>query len=322
MKKKLVLSILSLTLPLMSSEENHYSVWGEFLTLRRTQGINQKLINDKSSGTLTPCNTCDFDHCNVRDVIHDFHFEPGYRVGMGYFTPNWTTELTYFWIRDAHAECTRNGLGKIYLNTKDTDTNSDYVAADHGEAEYETGLQNAEANYYRYVTPRKKDYFAVAWLAGLRYTYLAEGLEITFEKNQDKSHYSIDSHNFLYGIQTGLVFEWNPWKWISWDLTTKVGVAVNFARQHTHWRDINDSVKVRELSHHRLQAPFLGDGILKMTLSPFKWWDVYLGYEVFYLAGVACAPDFFQKNRHKEPKERIRGYAIYYGWFGGCMFNF
>ncbi len=150
---------------------------------------------------LDACGNCDFGHCNVRDLIHDFSFEPGYRVGMGYFTPNWTTELTYFWIREAHAKCSRQDDGKVYFSIKHPDFSNDFEGADHGEAKYETGLQNAELNYYRYVTPRKKDYFAVAWLAGIRYNYLAEGLELAFRSGQDVSHYTIDTHNFMYGVQ-------------------------------------------------------------------------------------------------------------------------
>ncbi len=325
-----------MAIPLIASEDRHYSVWGEFITLRRTQGINKNLIYDTTSGTLNACGTCDFGHCNVRDLIHDFSFEPGYRVGMGYFTPNWTAELTYFWIQDAHAKCSRHDEGKVYFSLKHPDFSNDFEGADHGEAEYETGLQNAELNYYRYVTPRKKDYFAVAWLAGVRYTYLAEELKLGFRTSEatrlirlgqpplpvESSHYTIDTHNFMYGVQTGAVLEWNPWKWMSWDLTVKGGVAVDFARQHTHLRDFNDTVKLREYTKHRLGAPFIGDGILKFTLSPFKWWDVYLGYEVLYFAGIACAPDQLVKHRTDDEIIRTKGYAIYYGWFGGFMFNF
>lgn len=322
MQKTLVLSILSLTLPLMASQDKHLSVWGEYFSLRRTQGINKNLIYDKKSGTLTTCGTCDFGHCSVRDLIHDFKFEPGYRVGMGYFTPNWTAELTYFWVRDAHATCHRSDPGDVYFSLDHTDFGNDYEEADFGEARYETGLQNAEANYYGYVTPRKKDYFAVAWLAGVRYVYLSESLNLAFRKSQNTSHYTIDAHNFMYGAQTGGVFQWNPWKWLSWDLTAKVGVAIDFARQHTHLRDDNDSVTRRDYTKHKLGAPFIGDGILKMTVSPLRYWDIYLGYEVLYLAGIACAPDQLVKHRTDDHIVRTRGYAIYYGWFGGCMFNF
>ena len=221
-----------LILPLGAGEEekilnNAFSLTGDFAYFKREQGNNHKLIIDSST---TDCN-CKFPSCKTKGLLHDFPFEPGFKVAVTYTTQHSIWDFSYLWLEHWEKECSRTSSGALIFSVKNPEMTTDFGSADHGSAEYSSDFQNCELNYFRYVTPRYGNSFSTAYLLGLRYMNLKEALDVSFTKASSRSSYKVHVMNHIPAIQVGGLFAWLPTHTITWDLIAMVGIGFDAGEQ-------------------------------------------------------------------------------------------
>jgi hypothetical protein len=335
MKKFVALSMISLTPLLHAAEDdwslnNSFAVWGEYIHFRRALGNKQNFMVDTLNGTLDTCSVCHpTDPCKAKDVIKKFKFEPGFRVGAAYMSRHTTVEATYMLIREWEGHCAHSSPGGMFFSEHNPLVLNDYASADHASVGYTSHFENAEANYFRHVSPRRENYVSCSWLLGLRYVHLWEGLDIAFTTYatdtdpQSTSHYEVHANNYFAAAQIGGALQWIPWKHLIWDVIMKVGMGYDWAKQRTFVRDFNDTVVVHnfEVSSGRF-PPFIADGIITLGYQLFKGMNAHVGYQLIYLNGLATAPDQVQKKEDYRHRIKVDGEIMIYGFFAGLTLSF
>ncbi|HEX2579999.1 MAG TPA: hypothetical protein VHK67_06340, partial [Rhabdochlamydiaceae bacterium] len=221
MKKNFFITCSLLTLSLFADEDNWslndgFAIWGDVAFYRRNEGNNHRLIIDEGSGKKGACGSCTFDSCKSKHLVSSFHYQPGFQVGMVYMTRHSLLEAKYLFVQEWSASCHRNDPGLLYFSASNPYYAEDFFAADKAWAHYKSQFQNAEANYFYYITPRRGDYFSGGWLAGIRYMSLTEHLAITFRKGSNESPYRVHTWNHIPALQVGGTLGWNPSKVLSW----------------------------------------------------------------------------------------------------------
>ena len=187
---------------------------------------------------------------------------------------------------------------------------------------FNRSFRNGELNYYRYVTPRKGNYFSAAWLVGARYMFLAEDLDIVFHNGSNRSSYDINTWNHEYLVQVGIGVGWNPTKVLSWNLFIKLGTGLGYNKQHTFLGDLNNSVVLRDYNKEHYTAPFFTDVGLSLAYQPWKFFDIHIAYQVIYLNAIANAPNQIVKRPSHDHHLRTNGYALIHGGTAGITFSF
>lgn len=326
--KKTVLTLCTLaTISLVAYEDdwnlnNSFTIWGDVAFYRRSLTHKHRLIIDQGLGVKNICGVCNFDACDAKHLVKKFTYEPGFKVGMSYGTTHSLWEATYLWLSDWGHCCTRSDPGELYLSASHPDDFYDFSGADTAKACYTSWFQNAELNYFRYVTPHRGNWFGAAWMAGLRYIYLDEELELGYTKGADHSTYHVHVWNNIPTLQVGGTFAWNPTKRLSWDLIAKVGIGFDFDSQHTRLGNRNNTVVLRNYTTRGFATPVLADALLSLTYQPWRFLNIHTAYQMIYLNGVALAPDQLVKKRTHEHYLNANGMALIHGWTAGLAFSF
>jgi hypothetical protein len=327
MKKTLLFGCCLLSLPLCAARENWgeddaIAIWGDVAFFRRAEGNNHRLIIDEGTGKLNSSGCCSSSACESRKLLHDFHYEPGFKVGIAYMTPHSILEATYLWIRQWESACHKSDPGEIFFSEKNPDITNDFSGADSASAHYLCQFQNAEVNYFWYNKPRRENWFAAAWIVGVRYIFFSDILNISFQNGSDQSSYNIHVKNHIPVLHVGGVVTWNPGRVFSWDLLAKVGMGADCYNQHTFLGDLNNTVTVRNYNASKISTPFLAEAALAFTYQPLTWFNLHIAYQMIYLNGVALAPDQLVKSSNNEHRARAIGQVIFHGWTAGLMFSF
>lgn len=326
--KKALLLITSLVSLLQAEEDdwslnNSFTLSGDIAYYRRAQSHKHRFIIDESLGVKDSCGICHFDACGAKHLVKKFKYEPGFRVGFSYMSENALWEATYLWVQDWSHCCSRTNPRSLYFSSDDTAYFlQDFAGADSAKACYTSWFQNAEINYYNYVTSKRGDKFGSAWLLGLRYLYLDEELAIDFTSGSDSSTYHVHVWNNTPALQIGGTIAWNPTKYLSWDMVIKIGVGFDFDRQHTRLGDVNNTLVIRDYTKGGFATPFLADGMLSLTYQPTSWVNLHMAYQFIYLNGVALAPDQLVKEDSSEHVLRNNGMPLIHGWTAGIAFSF
>jgi len=327
MKKSFFMMCSLATLALFADEDNWslndgFAIWGDVAFYRRNEGNNHRLIIDHGSGKKGPCGNCKFDSCKSKHLVSSFHYQPGFQVGMVYMTRHSLLEAKYLFVEEWSASCSRNDPGLLYFSASNPFYAEDFFAADKAWAHYKSQFQNAEANYFYYITPRRGEYFSGGWLAGIRYMSLTEHLEIKFQKRSNESPYRVHTWNHIPALQVGGTFGWNPSKVLSWDFNAKLGIGFDCSRQSTYWGDVNNTVVLRDYQVSRFSLPLVVGAALSLTYQPWRFINLHGAYEMIYLNGIALAPDQMNKSSSKEQHVRSFGQALIHGATLGIMFTF
>ncbi len=327
MKKILLIACSLLTLPLLSDEDNWslndgFSIWGDVAFYRRAQGNNHRLIIDEGHGKVNACGNCSFDNCSSKRLVSDFHYEPGFQVGMAYMTRHSLIEAKYLFVEQWKSSCHRHDPGLLFFSVSNPDFTTDFSGADSASADYHSQFQNGEVNYFRYITPRRGDYFSAGWLAGIRYMSLSEHLDVKFHNGSDTSHYRVHTWNHIPAIQAGGTIAWNPMRTLSWDLTAKLGMGFDCSRQHTFWGDVNDTIVIRDYEASKFSIPLVTGAALSLTYQPWRFINIHGAYEFIYLNGVTLAPDQIDKSSGTAHRIRAIGQTLIHGWTAGIAFTF
>ena len=326
MRKTLLLSTL-LALTAQAQEDdwslnNDISVYGDYAFMKRALAHGRTLVFDTSDGHLNSCGTCEHTkECNTKNLVSRMENNSGYKVGGNYSTKRWSVEGSYLWFPEWTNECEAEDPGFLSFTNDETFLN-DYSNADRASTHYRSFFETAEANYWRNVTPRKVNYFSASWILGIRYFSLNEGLDIAFTKGGNKSNYDIDTKNFLMGVQGGGALQWNPTKWLSWDLVAKVGTGYDWTSQKTFLGDLNNTVIVHDYETLDFAFPVFVDGSLTLSYQWFHNINLHAAYEFLYFNGVVLAADQVVKHASGRHPVDANGVAIIYGLTAGIGISF
>jgi hypothetical protein len=292
--------------------------------MRRSDIHNHAVVEDS---TKFQCpNTCpNFTVINNKDLVHDFGYTPGLRVGM-LFVPDtqngFDANFLYLW--PWHSDKRAHGDKTLSFPFDNPDYAHDYHRASHARARYESAFWSLEANYWRYITPRYVNFFSLSGIAGLRYFHLDEEFKLTMTRPPDKSSYRIHTWNNMTGVQLGLDFQMNPTWWLSWEAFAKVGLYGNYTEQRQHLRDRDNRITLRHSKRHVWACGGFTDVAAQATFQFFRPWNLYVGYQVMCFSALALAPEQVSRGTGKNAgkKDYTHGNAIIDGVYAGLMWKF
>lgn len=313
------------TVPTFAKER--FNVYGDFLYMQRSEDHNTAIVKD-SHKHQNPCKCPDHTVIDTDDLVHDFEFEPGYRVGFT-ITPGSRNSIegNYFhlqpWSGDKKVYG-HHGHNSLSFPFTKSGYSNDFTHARAAKAEYWSHLWGAELNYWRNFTPRRVNYFALAGIAGLRYFHWDESFKLSMTKPPDKSTYSIHTKNRIYGAQIGLDFQMNPMHWLSWEFFGKVGLAGNDTDQRQYLGDRDDRVTLRHSDSDEWEMLFFSDVAAQLGFHFLRYFTVRVGYQMMFFSGLSLATDQISKKvgSHAGKKDDTHGNAIVHGVFGGLVFGF
>jgi hypothetical protein len=322
MKKSLcMMGFVALSLEAAFDErelENSFSFTADFAYFKREEGNNHKLIIDNST---TDC-SCHYRSCDTKKLVHDFPFEPGFKVAVTYTTHHTVWDLSYLWLQNWEKECHRDSPGSLIFSVKSPGITYDFNGADTASAEYSSDFQNCELNYYRYSRPPRRDYFSTAYLIGLRYMSLRESLDVSFARASNRSSYRVHAMNRIPAFQVGGLFAWNPTKTITWNFVGMVGVGFDVGEQKTYLGDLNNTVNVRDYEEKGFSTPLVVEASIQLGYQPTSYLNIHAAYQFIYLNGVALAPDQLVKSNSTAHVYRAIGAPLYHGLTAGISLSF
>ncbi|MBI2743125.1 MAG: hypothetical protein HYX48_04330 [Chlamydiales bacterium] len=302
----------------------HWSLLTEFVYMQRSELHSHSIVDKYTPNQSCPCD--ERSVMNTKDLLHDFDFEPGFRVGLSYQPDDrWTLEGNYLYLNEWEGDDTHHGNGTLsfpsYLGV------DGFNAADRAEGNYRSRFWNAELNIWTHVTPRKVDAYSYSWVVGLRYINLREIFDIAFFTDfflgEDKSIYSSHVHNHLGGPQIGGCLEWNATHQLTWMFSAKFGPMADRVWQKTYVAADNNTNVLRNFTKHSWTAAFLADVAASAHFQVTSHFNVHAGYEMIYLTGVALAPEQSQRQHHHVRKEvNSHGNALHHGLFAGLIISF
>ena len=295
------------------SLNNHFTVYGDYLRIKRTT-LNDKHIV-RGGG----------HHIGTKNVLDRLGYESGYRLGLQYhFSQENSLEGTYSHMGEWQATHYIRGSSNLYVPFTNLNQSSDYYNASLAREEYKSRYDSAELSWWHHFMPRRANYFAFSSILGARYLQLDEDFHLAMTKGSNKSTYVIDSDNRLYGGQVGADIQWNPTDNLSWDLMGKAGVFYNKLGQNTNVRDINNTTTLRKYSRSGDNTGFLGEAAVMVSYQLGTYFNIHLGYQFLYLAGVSLAPRQFTLNNTPLLKCRLskNGKLIMHGAFAGINIGF
>lgn len=322
MRYKTAVSFALVSSSLAASEDwglnHHWALTGDVVFMKREELHGHEVAERvESSGTHHVLST--------KNPLHDFEYEPGLRLDLAY-TPDSdrTIDANFLYITEWSGDSERHAHGSLQYPFHNTSFTHDYVNADKAEAKYHSRFYSAELNYWRHITPRRVDIFSGSWMVGLRYLYLGERCSVEFMKALDKSHYRVRTRNLMGGPQIGGCLEWNPTEHLTWIFDAKFAPLFNRAQQKTFLGDLNDTVVIRNFTKRTNDATFLADLALAVHFQPTSHFNMHLGYQLIYLAGLALAGEQFSNSSEVEAHKWVAtsGNALIHGPYAGLTFSF
>ncbi len=321
----------SLILPLLGSSlyaghgvDNNWSFLAEFVYMRRSELSNKVLAKDPNDPTChNGCTTLSV--LNSEKLVQDFDFEPGVRVGLSFIQDVKSTyEATFMYVWEwESSKSFSDPDGDIFYPFHNPNYTVDYADASEVNASYRSHYYTFELNYWRNVCRRKKDYFSVSGIFGLRYVNLDESCRLVYFSGSDKSNYNTWTKNDIIGVQLGGNFEMNPLPHFSMDLTAKAGLGYNRAANRVLLQDQNNTVILRKYGEEHWQDVVFADAAGALGYQVRPNFNVHAGYEVFFVSGVALAPEQYTNSSALHDRHfNRRGFVIIHGLFVGFNYDF
>lgn len=327
------------TLP--SEATPHVTFLGDFVYMKRTSLHNHSLVKNPNK-KQDPCKKCpNHTVIGTEDLIHDFDFEPGYRVAMIY-TPSArnSIEANFMDLQTWHGDKSAHGNQDLSFPFSHAGYSSDFTNADKAHAEYESSFWDVELNYWRHFSAWPINYvdttgkndsekedsfqFTLSGVAGFRYFHLDESFKLSMENPPDKSKYTIHTWNKAYGAQVGLDFQMIPMPWLCWDLFAKVGIFGNDTKQKQFLGDLDDAITLRHSKDHDWQCGFFTDVAASIEFRIPKSFSIHGGYQAIFMTGLSLAPEQVSHGTDSDAgkKDRVNGNAIIHGLFVGLSLSF
>ncbi|MCI0382042.1 MAG: hypothetical protein L0207_03195 [Chlamydiae bacterium] len=302
------------------SFNDHLSLLGDWLYLRRSKVDNVKLVEDsnKSCSDQPNCTVM-----NADNLLHDMDWEQAVRGSLTYtHSDGASLEALYIYVWPWIGEKQVTSNGGLSFPFKDANFAQDFMNANLAKGKYTSAFQNGELNYWRHLSPRRVNYFSASWVGGFRFIYLRETLDLTFQKNGNSSEYDIKTKNLLYGIQFGGIFEINPTRKWTWTLLIKAAAFLNDMKNEVFLGDLNNTAILRDFSKKSWQISFLGEASITLSYQLFSHLNIHLGYQGLLLNKLALAPE--QKNSRPNSKKKINkeGNIAIDGAFAGATLSY
>ncbi|MBS0604017.1 MAG: hypothetical protein JSS60_03150 [Verrucomicrobia bacterium] len=307
-----------------SNLNDHWSLLGDFVLMRRSDIHNHKLVEDDNKFQC-PGRCPNFTVINNEDLVHDFDFEPGFRVGLTFMSdPKNSFEGNFLYLQPWHGEKKRHGNQSLSFPLSNSDYSQDFTNADEAHAEYDSHFWDLEMNYWRHFNPRRIDYFSLSGIAGLRYFHWDEEFKLTMVNPPDKSSYNIHTKNRMLGMQLGLDFQINPTRWLSWEIFAKAGLFANHTEQKQFMGDLDNTVTLRDSERQKRALGVYTDVAAQIGFQCFEHVNLHGGYQAMFFSGLALAPEQISHRVKKDAgkKDHTNGNAIIHGLFIGLVWSF
>lgn len=294
---------------LWSHDPISYDAWitvrAGVLTLYRSTNQDVSVLTLQSTGD-TVLSTSDVDLGWAVGPELDIRFQ---------LTPEWTFEFDWFNLDD-WSNSRSLDLNWAWVDPIDVPLTFAYLEAG-------STLRNFEFNLRRRVSNR------LSVLAGFRYIELNETMRQHYENwvfpiiTQDGQ---ISTRNFLYGFQLGAdaaLWQYGPFALDGW---VKAGIYANAARSNADTSYVNLPLVLPSLAAQETGTAFVGDLGLRATWQLDDRWQVYGGYRLMLVDGVALAIDQFGAADlffNGGPAEIVTGGTpFYHGGELGLIFAF
>lgn len=303
---------------------DHWCVLGDFVYMRRSDIHNHSLVKD-STKFQCPGRCPDYTVIDNENLLHDFGFEPGYRVGLTFMSdPKNSFEGNFLYLQPWHGEKTEHADGTLSFPLSHAGYSQDFVNASEAHAVYESHFWDLEANYWRHFNPRRADYFSLSGITGLRYFHWDETFKLTMHKPPDKSTYNIHTHNRILGVQLGLDFQMNPMWWLFWEVFAKAGLFANHTEQRQFMGDLDDTVTLRDSERQKRVVGTFADVAAMVGLQCFRHMSIHGGYQALFFSGLSLAPEQISHSTNSSAgkKDKTNGVAIIHGLFVGVSLTF
>ena len=303
---------------------DHWSLLGDFVYMGRSDVSNHSLVKDSNK---TRCHHGCPNHIVIdnEDLVHNFNFVPGYRVGLTY-TPDVkdSFEGNFLYLQPWHGEKHVTGEQSLSFPFSNSTYSQDFTGASEARARYDSHFWDLEFNYWRHCNPRRVDYFSLSGIAGMRYFHLDEKLKLSMTKPPDTSTYNIHTHNRMLGIQLGFDFQMNPTHWLSWELFAKAGFFANHTEKSQFLGDLNNTVELRDSERQKRQVGWYTDVAAQVAFQCFRHLNLHAGYQFLFFTGLATAPAQVNHGVKKDSgkKDQTHGNAIIQGLFVGLLWSF
>jgi hypothetical protein len=326
-KGLLLLTIAPISLAAADHHSNlndHWNLFGDFVYMRRADIHNHTLVKD-SNKPQCPGQCPNFTVIDNDDLVNDFGFEPGYRVGMTYMpTPRNSFELNFLYLQPWHGEKKKHGDQSLSFPFSHADYSHDFTDADEAHAFYTSHFWDLEFNFWRHFNPRRVDYFCLSGIVGMRYFHWDEAFKLSMINPPDKSTYNIHTQNRMFGLQAGFDFQSNPMHWFSWEFFAKAGFFANHTQQKQFLGDLDNTITLRHSERQKRTVGVYADVAAFLGFQCFEHWNLRAGYEAMFFSGLALAPEQISKRVTSSAgkKDRTNGNAIIHGLFVGLVWSF
>ncbi|MCC9608378.1 BBP7 family outer membrane beta-barrel protein [Blastopirellula sp. JC732] len=246
---------------------------GEALMLWRDQNYAGPLVFNET--TMAPALTGD-------DV--NYGGAGGTRLTLHREVQNgWAFEAVYFGMNDWSSNYLVTGNNNISLPGDAGIGTFDFFAADAMGVALGSKIQNVELN----VTKTAGN---LQLLAGFRFFGLTEDLTISsYDADTFLSDYRVKADNHLYGGQLGARYH-EQWNRLSLYGETKLGIYDNSSDNSTLFRDLNNTLVLRNTRNNANSTSFVGELRFGVDYLLTEHLHATLGYNMLWVTDVALAP--------------------------------
>lgn len=307
------------------SANNHIAIQGQYVYMHRNKLSHHVLVKENGADLLSS-----------KQILNEFQFTPGYRVSLGYMpSEKVTCELIYLDLREWEAHHTVTGPDDLYFPFHNSLFTIDYNNAFMAKGRYKSHYQEAEANFWVHLTPRRGDYFSGSWLCGFRYMDLKERFNLKFfndetpltsifiPSNSRKSSYDIETKNRMGAVQLGFDLQLNPTRHWNWDLFVKLGPMLNYATIKAFLGDFDNTIVLHDFEKEVCKMGFVIEPSITLTYQFGAHFNIHVGYQMTYVSGLALAGDQFDKSDVPNRKDiNLNGDMIIQGGFAGIGIGF
>lgn len=223
-------------------------------------------------------------------VLSTRNLDPGNGVGprfrLGWlFGPRSSVELSYFGLNYWNATNEASAPGALSLPGPLASQIPGFSATDQITAGYAATIQNAEANYlHRLGMSNLQVLFGFRWLG------FNEKLNLRAYSPMVSNDYSINARNQLFGLQCGSRYLVQFWR-IGLEGVCKAGLYGNDSLQRTQIGPGNEVWSWLRTDRSGGNLAFVGELGLSGIAQVTNWLYVRGGYNLFWLQGIARAPD-------------------------------
>jgi hypothetical protein len=309
---------------------HHFNLYADYLYMKRSKIHSKSIVDDSAKPPCNPlCPTCDpcpdFVVLSTKKLVQNFDFESGYRIGGAYtFNRCFSLEGNYMWLNEWTGSKTRKADRNLKFPFDKSSFAHDFNHASRAHARYTSQIWGTETNLWWHLTARRADYFSVSTLYGLRYFNLKEKFDLDFTRGQNTSSYDIETKNDLAGAQVGLNLQVNPYEFLVWEFTGKIGGFLDYVHSKVFLGDFNNKVTLRNSSQRRYNGSFMADLAASLGFQFASWFNLHIGYQFLYLNGrLALAPEQIDKKPVSQGRDPyVKGDIYIFGLFAGGIISF